>query len=213
VAGLFPLDSEAQDVAIDTCQSLPVCRGVVPVALPSPLTPVNGSPPLGPVDAVVGGKRCGWCGPGHSRWRRSDRLVRVAGVIASAEETFGSREKARAWLRCPTAALANESPRDLLDTDEGAREVERPRSDGSPAGSLHDGLKVECPGGAGLADVPCCVLQISPERARRFGGRWNRPGRPSSGAQRRDLIAGQRIRLAWGGKMPTYAVQMAREVA
>jgi len=26
VAGLFPLDSEAQDVAIDTCQSLPVRR-------------------------------------------------------------------------------------------------------------------------------------------------------------------------------------------
>jgi uncharacterized protein (DUF2384 family) len=45
-------------------------------------------------------------------------------MIAWAEETFGSREKARAGLRCPTAALANESLRDLLDTDEGAREVE-----------------------------------------------------------------------------------------
>jgi putative toxin-antitoxin system antitoxin component (TIGR02293 family) len=54
----------------------------------------------------------------------SDWLVRVAGVIASAEETFGSRENARAWLRRPPAALADESPLDLLDTDEGAREVE-----------------------------------------------------------------------------------------
>jgi putative toxin-antitoxin system antitoxin component (TIGR02293 family) len=55
---------------------------------------------------------------------QSDRLVRVARVIAAAEETFGSREKAAMWLRRPTTALAGESPLDLLDTDEGAREVE-----------------------------------------------------------------------------------------
>ena len=30
---------------------------------------------------------------------QSDRLVRVARVIAAAEETFGSREKAGTWLR------------------------------------------------------------------------------------------------------------------
>jgi putative toxin-antitoxin system antitoxin component (TIGR02293 family) len=55
---------------------------------------------------------------------QSDRLVRVARVIAAAEETFGSREKAGTWLRRPTTTLAGESPLDLLDTDEGAREVE-----------------------------------------------------------------------------------------
>jgi putative toxin-antitoxin system antitoxin component (TIGR02293 family) len=55
---------------------------------------------------------------------QSDRLVRVARVIAAAEETFGSREKAGTWLRRPTRALAGERPLDLLDTDEGAREVE-----------------------------------------------------------------------------------------
>ena len=55
---------------------------------------------------------------------QSDRLVRVARVIASAEETFGSRDKACTWLRRPTTALAGESPLNLLDTDEGAREVE-----------------------------------------------------------------------------------------
>jgi putative toxin-antitoxin system antitoxin component (TIGR02293 family) len=55
---------------------------------------------------------------------QSDRLVRVARVLAAAEETFGSQEKAAAWLRRPTAALAGEHPLDLLDTDEGAREVE-----------------------------------------------------------------------------------------
>jgi putative toxin-antitoxin system antitoxin component (TIGR02293 family) len=55
---------------------------------------------------------------------QSDRLVRVARVLAAAEDTFGSREKAGAWLRRPTDALAGEAPLDLVDTDEGARAVE-----------------------------------------------------------------------------------------
>jgi putative toxin-antitoxin system antitoxin component (TIGR02293 family) len=55
---------------------------------------------------------------------QSDRLVRVARVLAAAEETFGDREKASAWLRRPTTALAGECPLELLDTDEGARAVE-----------------------------------------------------------------------------------------
>lgn len=55
---------------------------------------------------------------------QSDRLVRVARVLAAAEETFGSRDKAGVWLRRPTTALAGESPLQLLDTDEGARTVE-----------------------------------------------------------------------------------------
>jgi putative toxin-antitoxin system antitoxin component (TIGR02293 family) len=54
---------------------------------------------------------------------QSDRLVRLARVIAAAEATFGSREKAGIWLRRPTTALAGERPLHLLDTDEGAREV------------------------------------------------------------------------------------------
>jgi putative toxin-antitoxin system antitoxin component (TIGR02293 family) len=55
---------------------------------------------------------------------QSDRLVRVARVLAAAEETFGSQEKAGAWLRRPTMALNGERPLHLLDTDEGARAVE-----------------------------------------------------------------------------------------
>jgi putative toxin-antitoxin system antitoxin component (TIGR02293 family) len=55
---------------------------------------------------------------------QSDRLVRVARVLAAAEETFGSQEKAGVWLRRPTVALGGECPLQLLDTDEGAREVE-----------------------------------------------------------------------------------------
>jgi putative toxin-antitoxin system antitoxin component (TIGR02293 family) len=55
---------------------------------------------------------------------QSDRLVRVARVLAAAEDTFGSRDKAGTWLRRPTTALAGECPLELLDTDGGAREVE-----------------------------------------------------------------------------------------
>ena len=55
---------------------------------------------------------------------QSDRLMRVARIFAVAEEVFGTREKAHQWLRRPTRALANEVPLDLLDTEEGAREVE-----------------------------------------------------------------------------------------
>jgi putative toxin-antitoxin system antitoxin component (TIGR02293 family) len=55
---------------------------------------------------------------------QSDRLVRVARMVAAAEETFGAREIAHRWLRRPSNALDNEAPLTLLDTDEGARMVE-----------------------------------------------------------------------------------------
>jgi putative toxin-antitoxin system antitoxin component (TIGR02293 family) len=55
---------------------------------------------------------------------QSDRLVRVARILAAAELTFGSREKAGDWLRRPSAPLGGERPLDMLDTDEGTRQVE-----------------------------------------------------------------------------------------
>ena len=55
---------------------------------------------------------------------QSDRLVRVARVVAAAEEVFGAPAKAHEWLRTPTGALEGEAPLHLLDTDEGARMVE-----------------------------------------------------------------------------------------
>ena len=55
---------------------------------------------------------------------QSDRLVRVARLLATAEETFGSRDKAGIWLRRPTTVFGGEQPLDLFDTDEGARQVE-----------------------------------------------------------------------------------------
>ena len=54
----------------------------------------------------------------------SDRLARVARVLALAEETFGDREAARTWLRRSNRALAGQAPLELLDTDGGARAVE-----------------------------------------------------------------------------------------
>ena len=83
------------------------------------LTPVELDRIVLPRKTLANRRRLGTLTP-----EQSDRLVRVARVIAAAEETFGSREKAGTWLRRPTTALAAESPLDLLDTDEGAREVE-----------------------------------------------------------------------------------------
>ena len=55
---------------------------------------------------------------------QSDRLIRVARVLAAAEATFGGQQKAGTWLRRPTSALRGERPLHLLDTDEGTREGE-----------------------------------------------------------------------------------------
>ena len=55
----------------------------------------------------------------------SDRLARVVRAIARAEEALGEREKARRWLRKENRALAGKRPLDLLDSDAGARMVER----------------------------------------------------------------------------------------
>lgn len=55
---------------------------------------------------------------------QSDRLLRVARVLAVVEEVLGNQETAHAWLRRANAALHGEAPLNLLDTEEGAREVE-----------------------------------------------------------------------------------------
>ena len=55
---------------------------------------------------------------------QSDRLSRVSRIIALAREAFGNDDKTKAWLRRPTAPLGGESPLQILDTDQGIREVE-----------------------------------------------------------------------------------------
>jgi putative toxin-antitoxin system antitoxin component (TIGR02293 family) len=55
----------------------------------------------------------------------SDRLARIARVALWARETFGDQQKAATWLRRPNRALGGNLPIDLLDSDDGARLVER----------------------------------------------------------------------------------------
>ncbi len=56
---------------------------------------------------------------------QSDRLARVVRVAERAEEVLGAREKAGRWLRKANRALQQRRPLDLLESDVGARLVER----------------------------------------------------------------------------------------
>ncbi len=55
---------------------------------------------------------------------QSDLVVRLARIQALADEVFGRRDEARAWLREPNGALGGQPPLALLDTEEGGRLVE-----------------------------------------------------------------------------------------
>ncbi|WP_263416022.1 type II RES/Xre toxin-antitoxin system antitoxin [Terriglobus albidus] len=54
----------------------------------------------------------------------SDRVLRVIRVLSAAEATYGSRERALAWLRRPHTRLDGRAPLSLLKTDTGSRIVE-----------------------------------------------------------------------------------------
>ena len=54
----------------------------------------------------------------------SDRLLRVVGIVAAAEDVFGSKDKAHIWLKRENRALDGETPLAMADTDRGARAVE-----------------------------------------------------------------------------------------
>jgi putative toxin-antitoxin system antitoxin component (TIGR02293 family) len=56
--------------------------------------------------------------------QESDRLARLARVMALAEDTFQNRGKAHRWMRRANRSLGGMVPVELLDTDEGARLVE-----------------------------------------------------------------------------------------
>jgi putative toxin-antitoxin system antitoxin component (TIGR02293 family) len=55
----------------------------------------------------------------------SDRLLRTTRVLVRAEEALGSAEKAATWLRTANRALRGAVPITMLETDIGARMVER----------------------------------------------------------------------------------------
>ena len=54
----------------------------------------------------------------------SDRMVRLARVLALANDTLGDRAKASRWLQTPNRALQGSTPFELLDTDAGVQSVE-----------------------------------------------------------------------------------------
>ncbi len=54
----------------------------------------------------------------------SDRVVRLARVVATATDTLGTAEKASLWLQTPNRALDGAIPLELLDTDTGTGSVE-----------------------------------------------------------------------------------------
>lgn len=54
----------------------------------------------------------------------SDRLYRLARIVALADEFIGDHEKAIRWLKRPNRALGGLAPLGALDTELGARQVE-----------------------------------------------------------------------------------------
>lgn len=66
----------------------------------------------------------------------SDRLLRLAELVARASEVFTSRERVHAWFTTPNQQLGGSAPLDYSRTSIGAAEVHRVLErvlDGSPA--------------------------------------------------------------------------------
>ncbi len=55
----------------------------------------------------------------------TDRVVRVARVVALADQVFRNHDKALAWLRSPDDGLNGRTPLSLLHTESGGRVVEK----------------------------------------------------------------------------------------
>jgi len=117
-AAIVGAGAEPMDLVRLVRRGLPV--GAVQFVLDSGrLTPAELDQVVLPRKTLANRRKLGTLTP-----EQSDRLVRVARLLATAEETFGNQNKAGIWLRRPTTVFGGERPLDLLDTDEGAREVE-----------------------------------------------------------------------------------------
>lgn len=63
-------------------------------------------------------------GTGRLARYESDRLYRLARIVALADEFLGDHARAVRWLKRPNRALSGIAPVDALDTELGARQVE-----------------------------------------------------------------------------------------
>jgi putative toxin-antitoxin system antitoxin component (TIGR02293 family) len=54
----------------------------------------------------------------------SDRLFRLARIVALAHQSLGGADLAARWLKRPNRALAGDAPVSFIDTELGARQVE-----------------------------------------------------------------------------------------
>lgn len=63
-------------------------------------------------------------GSGRLARYESDRLYRLARILAIADEYLGDHERALHWLKRPNRALGGSAPLAALDTELGARQVE-----------------------------------------------------------------------------------------
>jgi putative toxin-antitoxin system antitoxin component (TIGR02293 family) len=61
---------------------------------------------------------------GHFSLEESQRLLRLARIVARGEELFSRSHRLGEWLREPVRGLGGKRPIDYLDTDIGAEEVE-----------------------------------------------------------------------------------------
>ncbi|HEY6412189.1 MAG TPA: antitoxin Xre/MbcA/ParS toxin-binding domain-containing protein [Edaphobacter sp.] len=55
----------------------------------------------------------------------SDRLYRLARIVALANHYIGDQKRALAWLHQPNLVLGGKAPLHLIDTELGARQVEK----------------------------------------------------------------------------------------
>ena len=55
----------------------------------------------------------------------SDRLYRLARVLAHADRVFEDPDESAEWIRTPNAALGKQQPLTLLDTDIGVQQVDQ----------------------------------------------------------------------------------------
>lgn len=54
----------------------------------------------------------------------SDKVIRLAKIVAQAETVFGDRQKAMSWLRRPQARFAGKTALETMATEQGGRLVE-----------------------------------------------------------------------------------------